>query len=57
VNVNVEPSPAWLFTQMRLYTTFRPCPMCETAAHWAGIARIYHGDAMTDGGPPRYPRC
>jgi tRNA(Arg) A34 adenosine deaminase TadA len=40
-----------------LYTTFRPCPMCETAAHWAGIARIYHGEAITDAGPPRYPRC
>jgi tRNA(Arg) A34 adenosine deaminase TadA len=40
-----------------LYTTFRPCPMCETAAHWAGIARIYHGEAITDAGPPRYPGC
>ena len=40
-----------------LYTTFRPCPMCETAAHWAGIVRIYHGEAITDAGPPRYPRC
>ena len=40
-----------------LYTTFRPCPMCETAAHWAGVARIYHGESITDAGPPRYPRC
>jgi tRNA(Arg) A34 adenosine deaminase TadA len=40
-----------------LYTTFRPCPMCETAAYWAGIARIYHGEAITDAGAPRYPRC
>ena len=40
-----------------LYTTFRPCPMCETAAHWAGVARVYHGEAITDAGPPRYPRC
>ena len=40
-----------------LYTTYRPCPMCETAAYWAGIARIYHGEAITDAGPPRYPRC
>ncbi|HEY3232932.1 MAG TPA: nucleoside deaminase, partial [Roseiflexaceae bacterium] len=40
-----------------LCTTFRPCPMCETAAYWAGIARIYHGEAITDAGVPRYPRC
>ena len=40
-----------------LYATFRPCPMCETAAYWAGVARIYHGEAITDAGPPRYPRC
>jgi tRNA(Arg) A34 adenosine deaminase TadA len=40
-----------------LYTTFRPCPMCETAAYWAGVARVYHGDSITDAGPPRYPSC
>jgi tRNA(Arg) A34 adenosine deaminase TadA len=40
-----------------LYTTFRPCPMCETAAYWAGIARIYHGETITDAGAPRHPRC
>jgi tRNA(Arg) A34 adenosine deaminase TadA len=40
-----------------LYTTFRPCAMCESAAYWAGIARIYHGEEIIDAGPPRYPRC
>jgi tRNA(Arg) A34 adenosine deaminase TadA len=40
-----------------LYASFRPCPMCETAAHWAGIARIHHGRDAADAGPPRYPRC
>ena len=40
-----------------LYTTFRPCPMCETAAYWVGVARVYHGDSITDAGPPRYPSC
>ena len=40
-----------------LYTTFRPCPMCETAAYWAGVARVYHGEAITDAGPPRHPKC
>lgn len=40
-----------------LYTTFRPCPMCETAAYWAGIERIFHGEAVTDAGAPRYRSC
>lgn len=40
-----------------LYTTFRPCPMCEAAAYWAGIVRVYHGEAMTDAGEPRLSRC
>lgn len=40
-----------------LYTTFRPCPMCESAAYWAGIARIFHGEAIADAGEPRLPRC
>jgi tRNA(Arg) A34 adenosine deaminase TadA len=40
-----------------LYTTSRPCPMCETAAYWAGAERIYFGEAITDAGPPRYPSC
>ena len=44
-------------TGCELYTTFRPCPMCETAAYWAWISRIYHGEAITDAGPPRFPRC
>lgn len=44
-------------TGCELYTTFRPCPMCETAAYWAGVARVYHGEAIADAGPPRYPRC
>jgi tRNA(Arg) A34 adenosine deaminase TadA len=40
-----------------LYATFRPCPMCEAAAYWAGIARIYHGEAIIDAGEPRAGRC
>lgn len=40
-----------------LYTTFRPCPMCETAAYWAGIERIFYGEAVRDGGAPRYRSC
>ena len=44
-------------TGCHLYTTFQPCPMCETAAYWAGIERVYVGESVTDAGPPRYPRC
>ncbi len=40
-----------------LYSTFRPCPMCEAGASWAGIARLVHGEAMTDAGAPRLSRC
>jgi tRNA(Arg) A34 adenosine deaminase TadA len=43
-------------TGCELYTTFRPCPMCEAAAYWAGIVRIVHGETMTDAGAPRL-RC
>ena len=40
-----------------LYSSFRPCPMCEAAASWAGIARLVHSAAITDEGPPRLRRC
>lgn len=36
-----------------LYSTSRPCPMCEAAAYWAGIVRMYYGDAVLDAGAPR----
>jgi tRNA(Arg) A34 adenosine deaminase TadA len=35
-----------------LVSTSRPCHMCEAAAGWARIARMVHGDALTDAGPP-----
>ena len=35
-----------------LVSTSRPCRMCETAATHARIARMVHGDALTDAGPP-----
>jgi tRNA(Arg) A34 adenosine deaminase TadA len=40
-----------------LYASFRPCRMCETAAHWAGVARMYHGEGVADAGQPRYGGC
>lgn len=45
-----------------LYTNGgRPCPMCETAAYWAGIDRIFTAvsspDRITDRGAPKYGGC
>ena len=40
-----------------LYSTSRPCPMCEAAASWAGIARMIHGETLADAGAPRLSRC
>jgi tRNA(Arg) A34 adenosine deaminase TadA len=36
-----------------LYGTSRACPMCESAAYWARIARLRYGETITDGGAPR----
>ena len=40
-----------------IYASTRPCPMCEAASYWAGIARIHHGADGADAGPPRLARC
>ncbi|MSP49021.1 MAG: nucleoside deaminase [Alphaproteobacteria bacterium] len=39
-----------------LYSTFCPCPMCEAAAAWAGIQRMWYGAEINDGGVPRLGR-
>lgn len=36
-----------------MYSSSPPCPMCEAAAYWAGVAQLYHGSGITDGGRPR----
>lgn len=40
-----------------MYGTSRACPMCETAAYWARLARLHYGESVTDSGAPRYGGC
>ncbi len=40
-----------------MYSSSRPCRMCETAAYFANIDRLIHGQGLTDGGPPAYSGC
>ena len=35
-----------------LYSTSRPCLLCEAAAFRAGVSRMYFGSALQDAGPP-----
>ena len=35
-----------------LYSSSPPCPMCEAAAYWAGIARLVYGQDAHDAGAP-----
>lgn len=35
-----------------LYSSSQPCPMCNAAAHWAGISRLIYGADGRDGGAP-----
>ena len=35
-----------------LYSTSRPCALCESAAARAGIRRMYFGEALVDAGTP-----
>lgn len=36
-----------------MYGTSRACPMCEAAAYWAGISRLWHGESIAGGDAPR----
>ena len=35
-----------------LYSTSRPCSLCEAAAARAGVRRMYYGPSLTDAGVP-----
>ena len=37
-----------------LYSTSRPCRMCETAAYWADISVMYFGETPVQAGKPEY---
>lgn len=39
-----------------LYSSSRPCPMCEAAAYWAGFEAMIYGEAASNAGPPRLCR-
>lgn len=39
-----------------LYSSSRPCPMCEAAAFWAGLEGFHFGRGIEDGGAPRLCR-
>ena len=40
-----------------MYSSSRPCPMCQAAAYWAQISQLFYGTEIVDGGPPRLPGC
>ena len=35
------------WTEFDLYTTAEPCPMCQSAIQWTGIAYVYYGTSIT----------
>ncbi|MEO6061841.1 MAG: nucleoside deaminase [Thermoflexales bacterium] len=40
-----------------MYSTSRPCAMCESAAYWARLGRLIHGSNAADAGAPRLGAC
>jgi len=36
-----------------MYGTSRACPMCEAAAYWAGVLRLWYGESIAGGEAPR----
>jgi len=40
----LQQSADW--TEFDLYTTAEPCPMCQSAIQWTGIAYVYYGTSI-----------
>ena len=38
--------PATDWTELDLYTTAEPCPMCQSAIEWSGINNVYFGTSI-----------
>ena len=36
-----------------MYSSSRPCPMCEAAAFWAGIGQLVYGRNLSSAGSPK----
>ncbi len=36
-----------------IYSSSKPCPMCEAAAYWANLQAYVYGSSGADGGPPK----
>lgn len=36
-----------------MYSSSRPCPMCEAAAFWAGVGQMVYGREMRSAGSPK----
>ncbi|WP_170608554.1 nucleoside deaminase [Ruegeria arenilitoris] len=39
-------------SQAVMYSSSRPCPMCEAAAFWAGVRHIFYGREIRSAGSP-----
>jgi tRNA(Arg) A34 adenosine deaminase TadA len=37
-----------------IYSTSKPCRMCETACYWANLSRMYYSLNIVDAGAPTY---
>lgn len=34
------------WSELDLYTTAEPCPMCQSAVEWLGISRVFYGSSI-----------
>lgn len=46
INLCAAAHPGIDWTGLTLYSTAEPCPMCQSAILWAGIARVVYGTSI-----------